>query len=94
MSERGSDSALACVPSAIGADERPEHFARIKRLFGQSVQGRTAVADGYEFTFGPSEFDELARFVSLERKCCPFLTFELEVPAGEARIRLRIHGPP
>lgn len=27
---------LACVPRAIEADLRPEHFARIKRLFGQA----------------------------------------------------------
>ena len=50
--------------------------------------------EGYEFAFDTSELEELGKFVSLERKCCPFLSFELEVPAGKGRIRFRIHGPP
>ena len=85
---------LACVPNAIPADARPEHFARIERLFGRAILERHAIDDGYELTFGVSELDELARFVGLERKCCPFLSFELEVRPGEERVRLRMHGPP
>lgn len=92
--KREPGSALACVPNAIDAAAQPEHLARIKRLFGQAVWGRTSITKGYEFVFDVSELDEVAKFVSLERKCCPFLSFELEIPSGLERVRLRIQGPP
>lgn len=94
MSEPGPGPALSCVPDAIDPAKRPEHFARIERLFRHAVLACTDVVDGYEFVLDVAEFGEVARFVGLERKCCPFLSFGLDLPAGEDRIRLRIHGPP
>lgn len=83
-----------CVPDAIAPEARPEHFARIRRLFGGAARDRAPLADGYEFTFDASELGELATFVTLERQCCPFLSFELEVRAGSDDVRLRVQGPP
>lgn len=84
---------LACVPGAIPAEERPDHFARIERLFGTEVQEREEVPDGYAFRFMPEALDDLARFVSNERKCCPFLTFELTVAPANGPVWLRLTGP-
>ena len=83
-----------CVPGAIRSELRPAHFARIKRLFGEAALEREAVANGYDFVFQAGEWEEVARFVALERKCCPFLSFAMEVTEGEDRLRLRIYGPP
>jgi hypothetical protein len=66
----------------------------MKRLFGEAALAREAVADGFEFVFQASELEEVARFVALERTCCPFLSFTMEVTEGDDRLRLRIHGPP
>jgi hypothetical protein len=85
---------LVCVPDAISLELRPAHFARVKRLFGEAALERQALTDGYEFVFRASELEEVARFVALERKCCPFLSFTMEVTDGDDRVRLRIHGPP
>ena len=84
----------ACVPDAIPSESRPEHFARLRRLFGRAARHRAPVADGYDFTFDVSELGELAAFVSLERRCCPFLSFALEVASGSDQVRLRVQGPP
>lgn len=86
-------AALTCVPDAIDAGERAEHFARIERLFGRSVRERAPVGEGYDFIFDVEELGELVAFVRLERRCCPSLSFQLDVVAGSDEVRLRVHGP-
>ena len=84
---------LRCVPDAIPADERPAHFARIKRLFREVMLDRREEPSGYIFRFPPEEWDAIAHFVSHERRCCPFLTFSIDVTAENGPISLRLHGP-
>lgn len=83
---------LACVPGAIPEGERADHFALIASLFRERVQHKSPLRDGYEYGFAASDFFDLARFVENERRCCPFLTFSLEVAAG-GTVRLRLTGP-
>jgi hypothetical protein len=78
---------------AIPPSERGVHFARLKHLFGQSVQERRDLPNGYAFRFLPETFEELALFVSLERRCCPFLSFELSLAADAGALWLRMTGP-
>lgn len=83
---------LACVPGAIAPEDRPGHFALIERLFGRAVREKVRLPNGYEFTFDATALEEVARFVALERACCPFLGFAIEVEGG-APTRLRLTGP-
>lgn len=84
---------LACVRDAIPADQRAEHAARTRTLFGDPRKRRT-IAGGYEYHFAPEALLDVARFVALERLCCPFLRFDLVLePPGDA-LRLRLTGPP
>lgn len=83
---------LACVPGAIPAAERSAHFALIARLFGTSAQEKRQLPDGYAFRFAPDDLEDIARFVANERKCCPFLTFGVEVSA-DGPLWLRLTGP-
>jgi hypothetical protein len=48
--------------------------------------------EGYAFRFSPDAFDALARFVANERKCCPFLHFEIAVESA-GPVWLRLTGP-
>lgn len=53
-------------------------------------------ADGYLFTY-PADAQtilELAEFVTLERRCCPFFDFTLQVAAEVGEVRLTIGGGP
>lgn len=84
---------LACVPGAIRAEERPAHFALLERLFGEDARERRPIDDGYAFRFEAASFDAVARFVSVERLCCPFLTFHLELSAPAIDLWLRMTGP-
>lgn len=84
---------VACVPAAIPADERGAHFQLILHLFENEVQEKTELPAGYKFRFPASSFDALSRFISNERRCCPFLTFELLVEPADAGIWLELTGP-
>lgn len=86
-------SALACVPGAIPAAERPAHFALIHTLFTETAELREPLAEGYAFRFPGDALDTLSRFIMNERKCCPFLAFSIEIPPEEGPVWLRITGP-
>jgi hypothetical protein len=87
------DVPLACVAEAIPEGERAAHFALIARLFGERPRQKAALADGYEYQFDDEDFRDIARFVENERRCCPFLTFSIEV-TPDSGVRLRLLGPP
>jgi hypothetical protein len=87
---------LACVPGAIPAAERRAHFALITRLFTAAARERRDLsggAEGYAFRFDAGAFDDLARWITNERRCCPFLSFALEVAPDDGPLWLRLTGP-
>ena len=85
--------AIACVPGGIPADERDAHFALLSRLLKDDVRERLGSPDGYAFRFDGDMFDDIARYVSNERKCCPFLDFMIEVAPDAGPLWLRLTGP-
>src|SRR5262245_49465020 len=84
---------IACVPGAIPVTKRVGHFMLARRLFMHDACERSALPDGYAFRFEPAALADVARFIDNERKCCPFLTFQLEIGPGEAPLWLRMTGP-
>ncbi|HEX8493990.1 MAG TPA: hypothetical protein VF658_14180 [Pyrinomonadaceae bacterium] len=79
-------SPFACDMSAIEPSERSQHMATISELF-RAVEEVRELANGYAFRFA-NEPDVLllaAQFIALEKLCCPFFGFTLEVePEGGA----------
>ena len=84
---------LACVPGAIPARERAGHFALLARLFGAAARSRERLFDGYHYTFDSDALEDLTAFVANERRCCPFLSFALEITPADGPIVLRLTGP-
>lgn len=89
----GSSTPLACVPEAIPHGERPSHFALLTRLFAEAARERREVPNGYAFRFDAEAFDDIARFVALERLCCPFLDFVIELSPHAGPLWLSMTGP-
>jgi hypothetical protein len=85
--------ALVCVIDAIPQAERAAHFTLAARLFHELAQEQVDLPNGYAFRFAPSTFAELAQFVSKERLCCPGVTFEITVTAGDGPLWLHLTGP-
>jgi hypothetical protein len=79
---------------AIPEAERSSNVALASLLFAEHVQERRDVPDGYAFRFPTGALLDVARFLANERRCCPFLSFELTVPPNDDVLWLRITGPP
>ncbi len=85
---------LACNLKALTSAQRAEHAKRSLLLFS-SVRERRQLANGFSFRLdspGLLPLDEAARWIDLERRCCPFLHFGLDV--DPAATWLRLTGPP
>jgi hypothetical protein len=85
---------IACNTSAITAAERPRYSDLTKRLIA-AVRGRSEVREGYSFTLDGKaiRLQDVAEWISLEKLCCPFLTFELSVSGGQNDWQLQLTGP-
>ena len=86
---------LACDLSALDAAQRARHSALRAELRARRLDARE-VADGYEFSYPaePETIVKLAEFVTLERRCCPFFDFALDVTAGAVTMRFVMSGGP
>ena len=89
----GYNVPVACTLDAIPADERSAHCSLAAQLFGQLIQEHRELADGHEFRFRLESLEALARFIANERKCCPFVNFDLAIGAGSDHLTLRMTGP-
>lgn len=73
-------SPIACDMTAIAPEQRPQHMATIKRLFSL-VEKMRELPDGYSFKL-PNDSEVVlmaAEFISLERLCCPFFDFAIDI---------------
>jgi hypothetical protein len=87
------ESPLACDMTAIAPERREAHIANIKKLFGL-VQRTRELPDGYAFEL-PNESDVMltaTEFISLERLCCPFFGFALEIEREGGSLWLSLTG--
>jgi hypothetical protein len=87
------ESPFACDMTAIAPEQRGAHIAAIERLF-RSAQHMRELPDGYAFEL-PNESDVLlaaAQFITLERLCCPFFGFGIEVEREGGSVWLSLTG--
>jgi hypothetical protein len=88
-----ADAPLACNIKAISAAERPRYNDLVKRL-RIAVTDRSELPDGYAYALDTTKIGlpEVGEWITMERLCCPFLTFQLDVKSnGDSRLTMR--GP-
>lgn len=88
-----AQSPIACDMSVLSPARRETHLATSRELFSR-VQAIKEVVDGYEFQI-VDEADailKVAEFVTLEKLCCPFLNFTIDVAAEGGPVTLRLTG--
>ena len=86
-------SSLACDLDALSSAERDQQAATFEQL-RRLVQAVEELHDGWAVQL-PTTDDTLqlaARFISYERRCCPFFDFTLHVTPDAGPIWLRITG--
>ncbi len=74
--------ALACDLSVLSAEQRKRQATTVQQLHA-AIQEVCALPTGYAFRFSPAAemLYLLCDFLALERLCCPFIDFVLEVEA-------------
>jgi hypothetical protein len=88
-----TDLPIACDLTVFTPEERRAHEARSERLFAHQRTASEALTDGYRFAFAASALAEVSAFIAGERRCCPFFSFTLELPAGAEVVYLSLRGP-
>ncbi len=88
-----SESPLFCDLSALDTAQRECHQVNTRQLFG-SVQQIEELPDGYAFYWPAAAGTILtaAEFITMERLCCPFFDFALEIKSKGGPLRLRLTG--
>lgn len=94
MTPGNSGPVVSCDTSALDA----EQHARRKQLLDEltsRAQEVTFSTTGVVCTFDykPELWLAASELISLERRCCPFLGFELKLAAGETLFTLEMTGP-
>ena len=84
---------IACDLDAFSAPERERHASLLQGL-GTRILERRELSDGYAFRFAAETgtIAELAEWIGLERTCCPFLRFSIEVEANSGPVWIRVTG--
>src|SRR3989442_11176715 len=87
------DSSLVCNISALSPQQharRRELASRLRPMVRQVVP----MSDGYALRLEDQGevLTQVAEFIKLERLCCPFLKFQLEVEADGGSTWLRMGG--
>ncbi len=87
------DEVIACLLSEREYAIRGEEIAG--GLFA-AVEEVAELPDGYGYRLSgdDSQLEPLLAFIAAERRCCPFLTFEIAFEPYGGRLWLRMRGSP
>jgi hypothetical protein len=82
---------IAC---ALNDRELQERRETILHKVGESLIDCEELPDGFQYRFAleDSLLQDLVNVISLERKCCPFLNFKLNIEAGKDFVSLELTG--
>jgi len=88
-----SEAPFACSLTAMSAAERAHHKELSQELHA-AVKETRELPNGYAFRLSGERrsLAMLSEWVSLERLCCPFFTFQIEAGAETQPIWLRMTG--
>jgi hypothetical protein len=88
-----SEVPMACIPHAVPAEQR-ERWMTVGTQLYAAVQEVQELPDGYAFRLptDPEMLLLMAEDLSMERLCCPFLRFTLEIEPNGGPFWLRFTG--
>jgi hypothetical protein len=85
-----ADLPIACDLTALTPEERDRRQIVLGAV-AQAIIGRSELANGFELSFDAIRLDLAAvgEWIALERRCCPFLHFRLDIePTGKITLAL------
>jgi hypothetical protein len=87
-------SVLTCNINGIPLQERAR-YGQLVEVLRHAIQKRRELPDGYAFQMDTKQIgtDQLAEWIELERKCCPFFEFEIHWTPQNGDVWLHLSGP-
>lgn len=84
---------IACDPNALGQAQH-DHYQQLHQTLFAAMQRIEEREDGYSLAFPAQMLSLVAEYVALERLCCPFLRFSIQVEPGRDALQLTLSGQP
>jgi hypothetical protein len=90
---RVSQAPFACNLKAFTPDQRARHHQLILR-FTSAVTEIRELKDGYALRVnaGQAPLVDVAEWIELERRCCPFFDFQIDVHGEDGSLWLSLKG--
>jgi hypothetical protein len=87
------ETPIACRLDAIPASSR-RRYDELRRMLAAAAIGKCELANGIEVQISTDRMAlaHLAEWISLERKCCPFLDFRIDVAPESGPVWLSLTG--
>ncbi|RMF80222.1 MAG: hypothetical protein D6737_08745 [Chloroflexi bacterium] len=84
---------IVYLPDAIPESQRASH-KKLREALIAEIRQIEELPNGYRLNLSNNAalLLKLAAFIALEQQACPFLTFTLDVPAGESCLWLSLTG--
>ena len=86
---------FACDLKALTPEQRKEH-QKLSRDLASAVSGLRELPDGYTLQINSAKLPlvAIAQWITLERRCCPFLRFRVDVETTDETVSLSLQGAP
>jgi len=86
---------IACNLKALTAEQRKQ-LEHLGELAISAITSSRELPDGYAFRLDPHKASlmEVAEWLDLWRRCCPFYEFQIDFHAADASIWLSVKGRP
>lgn len=91
----GGDPPIACNLKALNPAERKQLETLGGHVIAAIVSSRD-LSDGYSFRIDPAKASlvDVAEWLDVWRRCCPFYEFQVDFHAADATIWLSVKGRP
>jgi hypothetical protein len=88
-----SESQIACNLNALDKEQRRRHQSLTEQLHAATQETRE-LPDGYSFRLPSDEatIQRTAEWITLERRCCPFIAFGIDVDREGGPLWLSLTG--
>jgi len=86
---------IACNLKALSPAQRKQ-LGQLGELVISAITASRELDDGYKFQIDPAKASlmDVAQWLDVWRRCCPFYEFEIDIYAGDAGLSLSVKGRP
>lgn len=86
---------IACNLKALTSEQRKQ-LAQVGEHVISAITDSRALNDGYAFQVDPAKasLTDVAHWLDLWRRCCPFYEFQINFHAADASVWLSVRGRP